>query len=194
MQTKVINQDPVIFIHDKFISKKESTVLIKLAKNKLVRAKVIDKEFNEKLSKGRTNKTSHFSSNHPSFISIRDKILDTFHLSEDDLTPFQILCYSKGEEYVSHLDFFSSKALKNDKEKQRMCTFLVYLNEDFKGGSISFPLLDIEFKGKTGDLLGFNNCFGETNYGHPKSLHRSKVVEKGTKWALLFWTSKLASF
>ena len=80
--------------------------------------------------------------------------------------------------------------LQNSEINQRMTTFILYLSDNYEGGETFFPLMEKKIEPKIGSLLVFNNCFQGTNFTHPKSLHGSKSIKKGTKWAINFWSSQ----
>jgi hypothetical protein len=59
---------------------------------------------------------------------------------------------------------------------------VIYLNDDYEGGQIYFPIQGIEFSPKPGSLVFFP---GDINY-----LHGVKTVSKGTRYTLPnFWTA-----
>lgn len=56
--------------------------------------------------------------------------------------------YPKGASVEEHQD-------TGPYNTSRLVTFILYLNEDFKGGEITFPKLGIEYKARSGDVLAF---------------------------------------
>jgi prolyl 4-hydroxylase len=105
----------------------------------------------------------------------------------------QLLRYQAGEKYNPHFDSFGKDLLEKNKINQRLTTFILYLSDDYEGGETYFPLREVEIKPRIGSLLIFNNCFHGTNFTHPKSLHGSKSIKAGTKWAINFWSSEEVS-
>ena len=69
---------------------------------------------------------------------------------------------------------------------QRAQTVLLYLNDDYSGGSTCFPKLHLDIKGHRGDLLQFHNL-GADGLGHRDSLHAGMPVMAGEKWLLSLW-------
>lgn len=62
----------------------------------------------------------------------------------------------------------------------RVGTGILYLNDDYEGGSTHFPKLGIDVQPKKGSILYFKQCYDEaTNWS---TIHESKVITKGTKW------------
>tara|TARA_Y100000310_G_C20368262_1_gene662274 strand:+ start:58 stop:738 length:681 start_codon:yes stop_codon:yes gene_type:complete len=106
----------------------------------------------------------------------------------------------KGEYYKEHHDFFH----KVDDEYwlnevlrrggQRNWTGIIYLNDVEEGGETYYPTLDLAFKPEMGKIIFHKNC----NENRPdidaggglleESLHESKPVIKGEKWALVIWS------
>lgn len=101
-----------------------------------------------------------------------------------------LLRYHPGQAYQLHYDAFgedqSTVELLFQDGGQRIRTALVYLNDDYAGGETRLENLDLEVKGRAGDLLVFDNV-DERGMRHPDSLHAGKAVEHGTKWLLSQW-------
>ncbi len=190
---KTLNEDPIVLVLKNFISNESCDLIFKDVQNKLFkRAEVIDEKNNIKISKGRDNQT--YIIPRLSLESVEQamkKIKETFSLETDDLTKVQIQKYSKNQKYKSHLDAFSKKYLQQQPGFQRKLSFILYLNEVLEGGETFFPYMDLKVQPIKGSLLVFQNCFGDTDYVHPKSLHESKPVLNGEKYILNFWASKL---
>ena len=65
-------------------------------------------------------------------------------------------------------------------------TFLLYLNEGYKGGETAFPQLGWQYKGRTGDALFFYNA---TPDGAPdrRTLHAGTPTTRGEKYLFSQW-------
>jgi len=63
---------------------------------------------------------------------------------------------------------------------------LLYLNDDYSGGSTCFPGLQLNIKGRGGDLLHFHNLRAD-GLGDRSSLHAGTPVVAGEKWLLSQW-------
>lgn len=59
--------------------------------------------------------------------------------------------------------------------KNKLLTFIIYLNDDYEGGELHFNEIGRSIKPKAGDLLAFP----------PLALHEGKTVTKGTKYILI---------
>lgn len=65
-------------------------------------------------------------------------------------------------------------------ENDRVGTGILYLNDDYEGGTTYFPKLGVDVKPKKGSLLYFKQCYDEpTNWS---TIHESTVIKQGTKW------------
>ena len=190
--TNFFNDDPLILKINNFISDDHCDLILDDLKDKnFFKAEVIGDDGKIKISKGRSNKT--FIVRDESIESINlfvNKLKKAFELEYKDLTKIQIQKYSEKEEYLSHLDSHSKKFMDKESVSQRHVTFILYLNEVKKGGETYFPLLDLKIDPKKGSLIAFENCFKNTIYTHPKSLHGSKPIQSGEKYILNFWSSK----
>ncbi|HUJ63106.1 MAG TPA: 2OG-Fe(II) oxygenase [Kofleriaceae bacterium] len=102
----------------------------------------------------------------------------------------QILRYRTGEEFKPHVDYFNESgdaAYRSLADGgQRAQTVLLYLNEEYDGGTTSFPKLQLVIKGRRGDLLHFHNLAAD-GLGHKDSLHAGTPVARGEKWLLSKW-------
>jgi hypothetical protein len=102
----------------------------------------------------------------------------------------QILRYRVGEEFRPHVDYFNESAAAAYRSLadggQRAQTVLMYLNDDYQGGSTRFPILRIEIKGRRGDMLHFHNLQAD-GQGHKDTLHAGVPVAAGEKWLLSQW-------
>jgi prolyl 4-hydroxylase len=102
----------------------------------------------------------------------------------------QILRYRPGEEFRPHVDYFNEGGAGAYQSLadggQRAQTVLIYLNDDYTGGSTCFPRLQLDIKGRRGDMLHFHNL-GADGLGHRDSLHAGMPVMAGEKWLLSQW-------
>jgi len=102
----------------------------------------------------------------------------------------QILRYRPGEEFRPHVDYFNESGAGAYQSLadggQRAQTVLIYLNDDYSGGSTCFPKLQLDIKARRGDVLHFHNL-GADGLGHRDSLHAGLPVIAGEKWLLSQW-------
>ncbi len=80
--------------------------------------------------------------------------------------------YQTGGHYQQHIDSAGPS---------RILSGILYLNSDFDGGELYFPIQDITIKPEPGKLVLFPSNF--------IYIHQSKEITKGTKYATVAWFS-----
>lgn len=96
-----------------------------------------------------------------------------------------ILHYAAGEQVKEHYDFIDPKSPNYERilreQGQRMVTFLLYLNDDYEGGTTDFPELGLSHKGVRGEGLYFKNAHPN---GQPDTsmIHAGRPPAAGEKW------------
>ena len=95
----------------------------------------------------------------------------------------QVLKYKPGGHYKPHQDAFK------DDDNMRVHTFIIALNDGYKGGETIFPNLNKTYKLNAGDVLFFDTV-DNYNLITSKSLHGGKTVEAGDKWICNLWVRK----
>ncbi|HEY2675786.1 MAG TPA: 2OG-Fe(II) oxygenase [Steroidobacteraceae bacterium] len=102
----------------------------------------------------------------------------------------QILRYRAGEEFRPHVDYFNESGAGAYRSLadggQRAQTVLTYLNEGYTGGSTCFLALNIDVKGRRGDMLHFHNLNAQ-GIGDKDTLHAGMPVIADEKWLLSQW-------
>lgn len=101
-----------------------------------------------------------------------------------DWEPLQLLHYGKGGHYIPHVD---AETLYTDedglelweKTLDRDLSVVYFLNEDFDGGELFFPKLDLLIRPEAGGVV----CFpSDHNY-----IHGVKPVTAGRRYTLVTW-------
>jgi hypothetical protein len=102
----------------------------------------------------------------------------------------QVLNYQVGEYFAPHVDYldpgFAGHAATLTNNGQRVCTVLVYLNDDLEGGETEFLRLGLSHRGRKGDALMFRNVDGQGR-PDPRTLHAGRPPTRGEKWLLSVW-------
>lgn len=94
--------------------------------------------------------------------------------------PIQLLRYTPGQQYRTHLDFINGVA------NQRIKTALLYLSDDYAGGETAFPRIGLKVKGAVGDVLLFRNVLPDGT-ADKMSEHAGLGVLDGTKYIATRW-------
>lgn len=73
----------------------------------------------------------------------------------------EALLYEEGERYVEHFDNGSPHVAN------RICSMVAYLNDDYEGGEIEFPIFGLKTKPKAGSLVVFPSNYPYLHVVHP---------------------------
>ncbi len=101
-----------------------------------------------------------------------------------DWEPLQLLHYGQGGHYIPHVD---AETLYTDddglelweKTLDRDLSVVYFLNDDFDGGELHFPKLDLQIKPAAGTLV----CFpSDHNY-----IHGVQPVTSGRRYTIVTW-------
>ncbi len=113
------------------------------------------------------------------------RFINTFYKVEvRDREPLQLLHYGVGGHYIPHVD---AETLYKDetgldmweKTLDRDLSVVYFLNDDFEGGELVFPALDLSIKPEPGTLV----CFpSDHNY-----IHGVNPVTSGHRYTLVTW-------
>ena len=187
MNLNILSKDPKIVSMNDFISKKDCLSIIETNNLKFKKSLTRNESKNYRISDVKT-----LDHQDKFLISLKDKLKSIFDLDKDSFEAAQLQRYKLGGEYKEHFD---ARDISNSKElevgfKQRRTSAIIYLNEDFRGGETIFPSLEIKISPKQGTLILFQNCFGNSEFVHPLSSHRSAMIKEGEKWILSLWSTK----
>jgi prolyl 4-hydroxylase len=111
------------------------------------------------------------------------------NLSPAQMEPPQIFHYALGQDIKPHYDSLYDEQHPYGREGtyqgDRLATFLMYLNDDYEGGDLTFTKVGFTYKGKTGDGI----FFASMREGKPDrmSLHGAGVITRGEKYILSQW-------
>jgi predicted 2-oxoglutarate/Fe(II)-dependent dioxygenase YbiX len=184
---------------DNFLPKPVCLWLISQTRTRLESAKVKDPERGgSAVHANRSNTGAGFSSIESDIVLqlTRMRIAAAISMPVSNLEPSNVLHYDPGQEYRPHFDFVTAEDEQNFQRElatmgQRVCTFLVYLNDAYEGGETEFPRLDWRYKGKTGDALIFWNI-SAAGQRERDALHAGLPVTKGEKWLFSQWVREKA--
>jgi len=90
-----------------------------------------------------------------------------------------------GDEITEHYDFVDPNVpgYKHEiaSKGQRVVTFLVYLNDDYAGGTTELPEIGLSHKGRRGEALYFVNALPDGS-ADLRTLHAGRPPTHGEKW------------
>jgi len=110
---------------------------------------------------------------HQTVIEAAAEYMGRYGIREDcyNNSSYQMLKYKVGGQYPCHYD--------GPTELGRHISVILYLNDDYEGGDLIFPLHNIWIKPRSGMLVMF-----PSNWAYQ---HMAKPVTKGTKYAIVTW-------
>lgn len=101
-----------------------------------------------------------------------------------------VLLYYPGDEYRQHLDCFADDdgwaSAELAAQGQRRATALTVLSDRFEGGETRFDRMDVQWRGRTGDMLTFVNVT-DSGAPEPLSLHAGSAITSGWKALASLW-------
>jgi prolyl 4-hydroxylase len=100
----------------------------------------------------------------------------------------QLQKYNKSEYYKPHYDFFNIPGHEDHVTNDRIATLIVYLNDEFTGGTTKFTSLNLDVTPVAGNALFFRYDYDlETNI---KTMHSGEPVSAGCKVIATIWIRK----
>ena len=173
-----------------FLTPFEVSYLIDLAEknfDNFKKSTIINKNNgNLEIDKSRTSKSFFIDkSNNEIIKNIENKASKLSNIPAENIEGIQIVRYGPGDLYESHFDSFEDNYLGHNGNGQRVVTFFVYLNNNFKGGTTFFPNLGKHFKGNPGDaFFWINTINGNRDF---RTLHSGTKILNGKKYGLNIW-------
>lgn len=139
----------------------------------------------------RKSETAWLSKNDPIISEIIKRVCDITTIPFENAEKMQVVKYAPGGYYNEHYDASCDdrkECVEFEKNGgQRVVTMIIYLNDDFTGGTTNFPNLKQEFIPKKGNALLFYSLQNDGNKCHPLSLHAGMPVKTGQKYIANIW-------
>ena len=183
-----LSADPAIRLFASFATPEVCRWLIGRAEGRLSRALVYEALRKEvTVNPTRTNTAAVFNLLDTDFVCVLTQIrmAACLGVSIRQFEPITVLHYAEGEEITEHFDFVDPNVPDYDQELaakgQRIATFLVYLNDDYGGGSTDFPRVSVSHKGCAGEALVFINALPDGS-ADVRTLHAGRPPQTGEKW------------
>jgi prolyl 4-hydroxylase len=186
---------PDIVLIDGFMSSKECEMLIEDSKNRLTPSTVANLQTGSReLHPGRTSEQMSYQIKETALIdTIEHRISQLLNLPIERGEGIQILHYQPGQEYRPHYDYFeeshSASSTFIGKSGQRICTFIMYLNDVEAGGETVFPEINLSVAPKRGSAIYFSYC-NSLNQLDTQTIHGGAPVIQGEKWIATKWIRK----
>jgi prolyl 4-hydroxylase len=123
--------------------------------------------------------TMHWLIEDPAIHAINRRLAALSGTVVDQGEALQILRYRPGEQYRRHFDWLG-------REKARIITALIYLNDDYEGGETEFHKAGLTIRGRKGDVIVFKSV-GPDGDLDTMTEHAGLPVTKGTKYLASRW-------
>jgi len=175
--------EPRILSFPAFFTPDECRYLAETAKPMLSPSEVVDPRTGALVANPiRTSDAAAFSLalESPAIHALNRRIARSSGTTTAQGEPLQVLRYRAGQEYKLHSDALPGA------DNQRICTFLVYLNEAFEGGETDFPQANVTVTARTGDGLLFFNALSDGR-PDPAAWHAGCPVRSGEKLLASRW-------
>lgn len=173
---------------DNFLTKEQCSEIISLIEQNNQKSLVVDdSSYGKSIHESRTSSTCYFSDTNTFINDIRQKVAEELKIDTRQIEVLQGQKYEPGQFFKPHYDFISSN---NEQHRlaefgNRIWTCLIYLNDDFEGGTTNFPKLNLEIQPKEGTALVFQNM--RNGQLIEQSLHEGKSVVGGNKYIITAW-------
>lgn len=181
--------DPYVYpvIYEKIISEDDANYMIKKSESLFTPSTILSGED----TNIRKSQTYWLSKHDEVGKKIVQKVCEIVYMPFENAEDIQIVKYEPGGFYKEHHDACCDKTddcVDFCKDSgQRMATMVIYLNDNFEGGSTKFQNLNKEYKPtKTSGIL-FRPLATNTNKCHPLALHSGTPVISGIKYIANVW-------
>lgn len=187
---EVLHEEPLVCCFRTFAPPRACAWIIEQSRPRLQQAQVIDAATGAFVSSAdRNNRAANFGvcDSDLVFLLIQARIASAAGTDLTMMEAASVLCYARGEQAHEHFDFLDPAVPAYQREirqgGQRIATCLVYLNDDYEGGTTDFPRLHVSHKASRGDALLFRNV-DHAGKPEPRSLHAGRPPIAGEKWVL----------
>ena len=144
----------------------------------------------------RKSKTAWLSRNDPVVKPIIERVCKLSGVPHENAEKLQVVKYQPNGFYNEHHDAACDPGKTSYEFEQnggqRKVTMLIYLSDEFEGGSTRFPKLDMELKPDKNSGILFYPLQKKGDKCHPKALHAGLPVISGEKYIANVWLRESA--
>lgn len=189
----MLRESPCIQVIEGFAPPAACDWLVAQAKQRLSRASIYDRTTGKPVvDDRRTNSQCDLGVDNsgPLTFVLRGRIGALTRRHDRAMEIPKVLHYAPGETFAPHYDFLDASEPAYGAELaehgQRTHTFLLYLNDEFRGGETRFLEIDLAHIGAKGDALLFANVGpdGQPDYA---TKHAGLPPTSGEKWVFSQW-------
>jgi len=171
-----------------FLTPSECEQLIKMIDANHSRSSVVEGGTDRTaISDYRTSSTCNLDSNNLLIKNIHNRIANLLGIDIKKGEALQGQLYKVGQYFKQHNDFFEGAGydMHCKSSGNRTHTFMIYLNDGFKGGGTNFPQLNKIIEPEIGKALMWENMKdGQLQHQY---LHEGVSVEEGKKYIVTSW-------
>lgn len=176
-------------VYEDVITEEEKIYILEKAEPLFTRSGVVG---SAQPSDVRTSDTAWLQKDDPVVGPMMQRICKKFNVPFENSEQLQVVRYKPGTYYKEHHDSCcddqDSCVEFAARSGQRIRTILLYLNDDFTGGSTNFPTLNKQLKAPPRGAVVFYPMSNSGPFAcHPKALHAGMPVESGTKYICNIW-------
>ena len=178
-------REPVIY--ENFITSDDAQYILKMAEYNYQDSVVVGIENPEGIRK---SQTYWLDKNDAVAQKIIQKVCDIEGYSIEQSEDIQVVKYEVNGYYNEHHDSccdMNDACREFRKDGNRIATMVIYLNDEFEGGSTRFPILDKNFKPKKYGGILFYPMNKNGDKCHENSLHAGMPLTKGEKYIANVW-------
>jgi len=169
------------------ITKKEADYIINEAKKTFKKSMIVG-GYDSSIRK---SETTWLYKSDPIVYNIINRVCNISGHSIENTEALQVVRYKPGGYYNEHHDACCEKDSKCNEfiqnGGQRVLTMLIYLNDDFTGGSTKFPKLNLDIKPPKYGGVMFRPLEEDSNRCHPYALHKGTPIKTGEKYICNIW-------
>lgn len=182
----IIKTTPLLFTVENFLDIKECEEILNFNWNWEKSRGYDHATHSDLLTESRTSSTAQINYkdiNLPERLRYLNKdISELLKIEQNRIEKPQLQKYEPMERYTPHWDYFFSGP---NTDNNRTGTIIIYLNDNFKGGTTSFPKMHHVVRPQQGMLVYFEYTY--TKEINDLTMHGGDVVIFGTKYIINTW-------
>jgi prolyl 4-hydroxylase len=174
-------------IHTNFITQSENDYILEKSSSLFSNSQLVSKIVQDV----RKSYTAWLSKDDPIVSNIIKRVCDLSNIPFENSEKMQVVKYEPGGYYNEHYDASCDDLIECvEFEKnggQRVVTMIIYLNDQYEGGSTNFPRLNNNYKPVKNTGVLFYSLEKNGSKCHPLSLHAGAQVLSGHKYIANIW-------
>jgi prolyl 4-hydroxylase len=171
-----------------FLSDSECEHLIERARPVMKRSTTSVRGRAGNVETGRTSSTAFLDqAGDPVVQGIKRRIAEISDTPVENQERIQVTHYGEGQQFDAHYDSLRHGGMDRGESGDRLCTVILYLNDDFEGGATRFPRVHRRVRAERGKAVLFGNLTPDRRYTERLSWHCGETISRGEKWLSNQW-------